>query len=287
MAIATFSVPIFFICSGYFSYSKILQKGYIHRRIKNLLKHFCFGFFLSFMWDILGRNFHSFNFSRESVFSFLLFNATEFFTRSFALWFISALIYCYILCSIKYLNRLSWKNKLVISILLITALLILETLYIGSSSGIKFYHYRNFLFVGMPCFLIGEIIAEKKERVLRHRNLYCAGIIIGLMSVIIERLTVGCFIEYYIGSFIVSIAMFMLCISTEETSFIHARGIISGELSTYIYLFHVFVSGAIKKIFKNTTFRGIAFSFFVFLTTMIVSLLYIKIKSTIKVWCPH
>lgn len=285
LAAATFSVPIFFLCSGYFAYGRIGGKGYLWPKIKNLLRYFTLGIFLSFMWDVLGKNFQDIDFSGESVSSFFLFNATEFFSKSYALWFISALVYCYILCSIKGVWKLSWQIRMIIAILLIAALLMLEKIYASGDYGVNFYHYRNFLFVGLPCFFIGEVIAEKKAEVLRHKRLYFAGIIAGLVSIIAERSAAGEFMEYFIGSFVLSISMFMLGIAGKQMSVPHFVSSIIGELSAYIYLFHVFVPRIIRKICNYSNFRGIAFSCFVFLATMVIALLFMKIKNYLKVWC--
>lgn len=163
-ALAEFAVPIFFLTSGYFSYNVIQHSDFnkIAKRIKSVLLIFVMAFVLySILYIALNgiNSFLSFFAIRDTYIKFVFFNNFEntFFTP---LWFLPALIYCYLV--VLLLMRLKLTRILPIGMILFVVQVIL--------SGVVMKRYqlsdvfaRNFLIVGLPYFSAGYSIRLHKD----------------------------------------------------------------------------------------------------------------------------
>lgn len=127
-ALAGFAVPIFFLTSGYFSYNVIQHSDFnkIAKRIKSVLLIFVMAFVLySILYIALNgiNSFLSFFAIRDTYIKFVFFNNFEntFFTP---LWFLPALIYCYLV--VLLLMRLKLTRILPIGMILFVVQVILS-----------------------------------------------------------------------------------------------------------------------------------------------------------------
>ena len=104
---------------------------------------------------------NTFNF--ENLKYFILFNSLPFGTH---LWYLFSLIYVYI---IYYIFKILFKNDKILYIfipLLLIMCIIIEYLVF---SGFIFYQnivIRNFLFIGLPFFMLGNLICKHKHSFL-------------------------------------------------------------------------------------------------------------------------
>ena len=115
------------------------------------------------------------NFSIDNLLDYLLFNQTS--PDSNHLWYLIALIYVLILVRL-FNDKLSIKCKIIIM-----SLCFLLSLVLGVYSSIFFGHAlpekytMNFLFTGLPFFLLGELLSnvyERKNRWMRNQRFLLA-----------------------------------------------------------------------------------------------------------------
>jgi len=275
MALGTFGVPVFFLVAGYFSHDKI-GRVFVFTKTKKLIKYLIVGLGLCFVWDLLGRNFDSIDFGMENIISFIAFNATEFFSKSFYLWFLPALIYCYVafgLC--EKLSTILIK----ITPILLVLLMVLQVAYAHNVFGNKYYLYRNWIFAGIPFFAIGRWSFAKKSLLFKHYKTFLLVGIISLLGIAVERYIWQVFTGFYVSAIITAVTMFFWAISTENTVVKDLR--LSrwiSELPLIIYMLHVFVTALISKTLPMyLDFPG-AYSLLVFFLSSMIGIILLKMR---------
>lgn len=156
------AVPCFLIISGFLLYTKDVGIG--QKRLKRNVKHiFHIILWSSLLFAILREgkaiiNGEFFIPTKEQIFNFLLLNDNPF---GFHLWYLGAYLYVLIIMIIVD------KYKMWTCMLYLTPFLLIGDLAFGKYSLLLFGHeypfiyVRNFLFVGLPYFMIGVWI--KKE----------------------------------------------------------------------------------------------------------------------------
>lgn len=163
----------------------------------------------------------------NALFNLIIFNVTPFGLHH--LWFLLALIYCFIIYYV--LIKLQVKPNTLykfIPILIIFSLVIGEflTLFIGEFFGYKsvelsfltLKYYRNFLFMGLPFFTLGYLIHDKKDILTEKisNSFLIAFGIFGLLLTILEVIVVGK-LDRYIGTIIFSVCIFIWCVKNPNT----------------------------------------------------------------------
>lgn len=162
--LAGFAVPIFFLTSGYFSYNAVQNLDFhkVIKRMKSILLIFVVALVLySLLYIALNgsKAFLSFFAIRDTYIRFIVFNNFQntFFTP---LWFLPALIYCYLIALL--LMRLKLTRVLPLGMVFFVAQVVL--------SGVMMKRYqmsdvfvRNFLIAGLPYFSAGYYIRLHKD----------------------------------------------------------------------------------------------------------------------------
>lgn len=256
-ALARFSVIIFFLISGFFSFyaddSKALNT--YKRRLNKLVKILLIASVLYFAYMAYAQlpNLLS-KLNLDALFNLIIFNVAPF---GFHLWFILTLIYCYILyyILIKFQAKPNTLYKFI-------PILILFNLFIGEfltsficgfyakgdiSSSIKLSfvtakYYRNFLFMGLPFFTLGYLIHDKKDILMENiSNLFLIAFgIFSLLLTILEVLLVGK-VDVYMGTIIFSACTFIWCIKNPDTLNFKITEFIGGKLYGLIYVLHLMI----------------------------------------------
>ena len=164
-SLATFAVPVFFMITGYFysSAQKHRREGaqikkvagllllsnllyFVWKIVKCILQHESIGEYLCSLRDL--KPWLEFVFLNESVFSGHL-------------WYLGALLY--VLVIILLVDKYSNRKKLYKFIPLLLAVNVLFGSYSVLTVGVRLPHIwtRNFLFCGLPFFLLGDAAREK------------------------------------------------------------------------------------------------------------------------------
>lgn len=153
------AVPCFFIISGYFLMGENMQE----RMKKGSIRMFKLMVESSLLFAIVVFVTHHFEIdsiipSVEKLIDFVLFNDNPW---GFHLWYLGAYLYVLLICILidKYKK---WHVAFMITpILLITDLIMGKYSLLILNREFPFIYVRNFLFVGLPYFLIGAYIKFK------------------------------------------------------------------------------------------------------------------------------
>ena len=244
-----FAVPCFFLISGYFLYAENYEKQ--KQRIKNSLKSITWIIIWSSLIfsirkcpyinlnDIIG----TLSWWKQNLLTLLIYN--ENFTASH-LWYLSAYFNVLILLYV-YIYRERGRDFFGLKTLILVAILLICNLILGEFNkyllklDIKLYHYRNFLFMGLPFVLIGILIKKYEQKILslkfvNFRNMAICSVIISILTYLEYRQT-KIIVDLYFFNIPQTIFYFLtfLLFKMENDNILSKIG---REDSLYIYIFH-------------------------------------------------
>ena len=254
-AVARYAVPFFFAVSGLYSWNQKPEK--LVKRALGICQLYFFSFLLYFVYGafrdiMLGKSsdllayIGSF-FSLNTIGNFFVFNTT---ISAVHLWFLPALVYCYLLMWL--LTKVKAKENL----LLILAIILLSArLIFGEGLAILGRHvdvsFPNFLFIGFPFFILGRLLA-RIHQAGKHSidnmpiRLTLLILFIGVLETCISVNLWGPNL-LYVGSILIVLALLLMALKYREAEYAPWIKRISG-LSTHIYVFHVAIGGTIDTI---------------------------------------
>ncbi len=270
--ISRIGVPIFFMISGYYVYNNNEQK--ILKKIIHISKILLFSclFWLAFniiryylleQEELLPYIINFLNI--KTIVKFLIFNVNCFWGH---LWFINALLYCYIFEFV--LVRFKFQQSKIINYLSYFLLFLYIIIDIIVLKGDLTYVYiiRNFAFVGMPFFTIGKIINKDKINIPNHHFLMYL-ILIMFLYLIELHLYVS---ELYISSIMLSVYLF-ICSINNPSIHMPILEYIGSDMSMYVYIIHPAVKYIIIYIFTYFNLFGQFWNFVSPIVMLIVTLL--------------
>lgn len=225
---ARIAVPIFFMISGYY-YSSDPKR--INKQIRKIFyiiifSHLFFGIFDILMDSIANVNLYMFSKDvsiKNILLQIICFNVSPAYTH---LWYLLAYIYVLVILKIFNLRNISKKALTIITAILLTGNLVLgkySCIFLGKST--ESYVSRNFLFTGIPFYLLGYMLSTKKNQI-NEINIYKmrCGILVCLIFSVIEKYILNSIGEsntgdLYIMSIVLAIVSFIyvLCINTSKT----------------------------------------------------------------------
>lgn len=245
VCIARIAVPIFFMITGfYYSDFRDRQKKQLIKMVKLYIiaqTTYC-------IYDILLKvmipNRISANFSVGGLLNYLLFNQTT--PDSNHLWYLIALIYVLILARL-FNDKLSINCKIIIMslcFLLLLGLGVYSSIFFGHALPEKYT--MNFLFTGLPFFLLGELLSniyERKIRWMRNQSFLLACSLINLLLMIFEREIVHSLYpdapqNIHVFTIISSVTVFLYFMSCKGNWIL---GSIGKDHSSTIYIVHMMV----------------------------------------------
>lgn len=226
--LSRYAVLIFFMISGYYCFnhsSDIINKKY-KNKILHIIKICLFSTIVYFIWSscilyvLEGKSINIYLFIKnlvniKSLVNFVFFNQVPF---GGTLWFLFALLYCYIIMWV--IDKLKcYRIVYILSMLLII-------IHIVSRGVIQYYglidesrnivYYRNFIFMGFPFFMMGNFIhryEEKLKKKFSNKQLIIL-IISGLLISCLERYIVP--LELYWGTTLATFCIYIIAIKNPE-----------------------------------------------------------------------
>lgn len=250
-----FSVGLFFAISGFFLTKSDwkVEKSVLVRKVTKLLKYFIVSFMVYLIYAIITN---TFEFSWWRLYRLFTFNDTSLAVG--VLWYLLASIYCYIAYAV--LEKIFKENVLKVLFVISTISLIIsyviriwaavtanEQVYYDSS-----YMFRSWLFFGIPMFTLGLVLRKYEEYLKKiTKNQAVVLLIIGFIFEIIEAYIIRLNVEFYIGSIIVVIAIFMLSQQKnikKSNAFFNYIIVIGQRYSLFIYLWHKLVMYIIEAL---------------------------------------
>lgn len=209
------------------------------------------------------------------------------------LWFLPALIYTYIVFYFFESKKITKKMYFLIPVLFIAGVALREAfdildypLAILRNS----YLCRNFIFLGLPFFLLGHYIRANEENL--KSKFSNAVLIIMFIVGSAEAIAVGLFHlqkSVYLGSFIAVFALFIFVIKNEDTIKMPRISALGSKYSLYIYIMHIIVNNVIKKLGNFIPFIKNIYDIctpimpiIIFAITLCISAVYVYIKTKVK-----
>ncbi|WP_405608534.1 acyltransferase family protein [Polaribacter sp. Asnod1-A03] len=257
------AVPVFFLINGYFFKQVIDNKSIVKWMLRVFILYSVWMFIYAPLWFSLD-------------FKSIIINVLVGFHH---LWYIKALLFCGILLFI--IRKIKVKFLFFISFVLFSLGVLVQ--YLRNIHVLYFdvYSHRNFLFLGLPLFILGYLIHKKslQTKLSSKQNLF----LILLFTVI---LLIESYINYYYNfdrndnlfSLIFLCPLtFLYAFNLQLKSNVNSKNI--SLVSTAIYLIHPWVMHFLSLIYK---FNSISLSFLTIFVSVLFSYFLIKLDTKIK-----
>lgn len=264
VCMARFGIPVFFMVSGYFTYkdNKVDYTKVLTKKIIHILKLIVIATLVYVIWHWVADPFiktgnipNILNSIERSIHSINIFNILVLNINPFCgiLWFLNALLYCYLL----WLLISKIKNKRIVYLVAIVILFtgILARAFIQYNhtmpEDININYFRNWLFMGLPFFTIGYLIHDYQERIVKvFKPKYMIVVaIIGMIMSFAERLVVP--LEVFVGTVIVSVALFIFAVEKPDLIKIPIINRVGERFCFFIYIVHIIVRDIVSAIFDR------------------------------------
>ena len=242
--IARFAVPLFFLISGYFAYGR--EDAVLRRREIHILRLYMGAVAVYYLWAAIRYFLSQRTFAQmgaelfpdggRTVSDLLFFNRTAMAPH---LWFMGALVYCYLFYRLLARKRLEERAYLLIPVLLAANLLLGEGRGL-TGIAVPVRWIRSFWLTGFPFFLWGSWFAcrEKQGRLQLHRGAGMALVAGGMLLSSVECLWSG-YDELYVGSILTAGGLFSLALAFADLGKGSLLARIGERDSANIYLWHM------------------------------------------------
>lgn len=161
--LARFAVPVFFMVSGYFCFrgddTEFIRTG---KKIRHVLKLMLVAFPVCCLWELIQNYIDGASqkewlealVSGEHIRQFLLYNNSS--QVKWHLWFLPALLYCYLLFALAARFRICKQAYVLIPVLLLIHFGMEEfSTFLFPEKHFRVMQFRNYLFTGFPFFMLG------------------------------------------------------------------------------------------------------------------------------------
>lgn len=273
------AVPLFFIISGYY-YPQLIARGCFWRHMRKILilTAWATAFYavIRLRHDYYDGTMNEWIQAHSTGKSIL---TTIFYGRgifSWHLWFLYAMIYDLLLL------RLAERWRFYPYLKYFVPFLLLAFMYLGQEPAP--WELPSWLFFGLPCMVLGRLIAEGKDKGFRfladNRRGYRYALIFVALSYV-ELLLFRCLTDSNgfrgLYAFTIPLALAFFYIALQHPGFNEGGiwALIGRKYSSYIYVFHIFAMNVYSRFVIHDTFlqRCIA-AIVVFLLSLIISVLF-------------
>ena len=251
-ALARFAVPLFFLISGYYSFQ--IQPDKYKKRIRNILGLWVLGVVCYTLFHVAvslsnGSGIAA-HFGRYlNVGTLIKIFALNVSVASGHLWYLSAILYVYVVFYLVTVFRINEKVVFAVSFLLLILQLLLGEGLSACGVVVPMPLVRNFALLGIPFFALG-LLTRKYESKLRNVSNYLLVPLaaIGVLATLLSRWWIG-INEVYIGSLFILFVLVVVFVKYAAAPCPACLRALSG-CSTYIYIFHVMISLVIIKAYE-------------------------------------
>ena len=216
-AVNSFAVPLFFITSGYFCSFNSVEK--LRKKVKTLGSIVLISNIFYMIWDVLyiylqGDDVENFLYEILSVKKWIIFLAFNESPLRGHLWFLGALLYCYIiLCAIK---KLKIDKKFNYTWILLGIGLIVQFILARIAPDKMLIIVRNWFFDGLPFFFMGYYFQDYKEKFQgKIPSRMPLIFFIMILAYLVEIYIVGTDRVYYVMTIILSFLLFIMSVEAD------------------------------------------------------------------------
>lgn len=286
------AVPLFFMITGFY-YSRTKERQKEKKQISKIFKLFISANILYLFWSlaitlISGESitmFISNSFSVKSILQFVLFNESPFGAH---LWYLGAILYVLI---IIFLFEKKWhRQKLypLIPVLLLFDLVLGKYSLLLFGQSVPYFLIRNFLFVGLPYFLIGDMLNTRNIKIKPKNSLLLS--IVFIITTLTERFLLGYFNvnavrDHYISTTLLAMSVFLLAVHFDKKrnkKIYDGLCYIGANLSSDIYILHpIFITIMAKAVGFMSRYINISVAY------NYIAPFAIMMVTTIAVWIYH
>lgn len=248
-----FSVPLFFMITGYYTYSK--DDLWIREKAFSLLKLTVMTELFYFVWFVVDCCFirqkrliaelvslAAFKHPVRTILFGYFFNET--------LWYLYAAFWTYLILLLFRKIHFSENSRLyrILPVILL-CIHVLGRYYVQNNSylDIKEYVYlfRSSLLFGLPLTMIGSIFAQQEDKIKNALSLaanFCI-VIAGFFMIIAEYFASAQYMDFHFSTLVISIGLFLLAFTYEKSCCPGSNLLcyVGRDLSMWIYLIHYFV----------------------------------------------
>lgn len=282
------AVPVFFIITGYY-YPMMVGKGHFWKHFRKLLVMTVCSSALYGVYELqkhisLGDLDEWLHFiSRLRHICAILLNISTLF--GFHLWYFYAVLYGLVIFYFADKWKLTKYLRYATPILLLI-------LFAATFSSLPCSYYRNFLFMGLPCMMIGRLISEGKDKsfsfLANHRYMWLYAALSLLLSYaqkfFLSHLYSGIVSrDIYVFTLPLVIPFFYWCLRHPDFGRGAWLAVIGRKYSAYIYIIHVIVAyQLLPRVEALSPPIGYTIPFLIFGTSLCVAWLFDKILRTIR-----
>lgn len=259
-----FAVPIFFMITGYF-YSTIKQNNREWAQIRKTIVLFLYSNLLYLVWKItkcvlLGESISDLIdsiLSNKSWIMFICFNESFFAGH---LWYLSALIYVLVIVLVVDMHSSREKLYRFIPLFLLTNIVFGNYSTIIFGKRLPLVLTRNFMFCGLPFFLIGDALRKEQNKLKKKQLLVItiSSVVLTIAENILLLNTGAVFnADCFIATPFLAYSLFALSLENHAVSnnpFLFKISQLGKNTSTIIYIIHpiaISVAGKIVNIFSG------------------------------------
>lgn len=263
LPICRIGVPIFFIISGYFLYSKdkVQTKIHIKRSIIKISKVYIFSLILFFIYSLINsintNDFSSISIGPWKLFIFITQCSSLFFPYDYHLWFLIALIQGLILFYTIRKSILKHTSIFfLVSLIFISLNPIIKNLDINILNKIHFIPFSQVLFISFPYLIIGYYLHLNHDKILQTSYkqiiLYIA-LILFIITSILEGIKAPNQSNYYSTLFL-SLTVFCIfnSFTNQSNKIIYYTAKLGEKYSLYIYIGHVIIIHISQTLYNTT-----------------------------------
>ena len=265
-AFCRFSVPVFFCISGFFLLlNGTIEDGKIVNKIRHIFKITVGAGVFYCMFTVIINSLQSndwrakeFAISRltaDRIVKFFITNDPFLYSH---LWFLMALIYCYVFVLLFFEGnrRLSWIKVMAPLLLIFYTVLqefgdvlgITRSVWIPGTEN-RVYFYNLFVFRALPAILFGMLMNKYRsdiEKIKISKVVLAALVVLGGGIAVFERFAVG-ETQFFLGSYLMVASLFVLAIKVPDWK-IEGLEYLGRELSLYIYILHIAVGRSMDMV---------------------------------------
>lgn len=237
-------VPLFFAISGYFFRKETVDECL--RKSRHILQITIYATIFYAVFAVIQHLligdlyvYAQHEFTTFNIASLVIFNSPVFVNGH--LWFLFALIYVYLACAVLIKMDLLKYRKVICAILMCMHFVIAYGFFL-IGKGLPSGAYRNFLFEGIPFFLMGNLFyqTEQREEQDNTKEFKIAFLLVGggLALSLAERGILGRDFSVHLGSVAVLAGLLILARRNFFKRSLHCLSVLGNRYSLFVYIIH-------------------------------------------------